>query len=378
MDSGDTTSSGTDLSLAESKQRYASMFELHPHATYSLDRRGHYTDANRRALEMTGLGLEELRRTHFARVIHPDDRHLVEAGFAEALTGVPQVLEARVLRPDGTIVDFRTTMIPVVVHEEVVGVHGITEDVTEAKRVLRELEEANAAKTLFLGTVSHELRTPLAALVGATELLVGGEMGPDERHYVEMAHRSGQRLVQLVHDLLEFSCLEARRTTLRPRPFEVRALLAGIEEWAAPLAESRGLSISFVVDDAVPATTVGDGPRVSQVVTNLVANALDFTAEGTVDVRVGCRADDSPDAVWVEFEVADTGVGIPPDRVHALFEPFATADPCPARGQHGAGLGLAICRDLVDLMDGRLRAASEVGVGSTFTFGVPLGTTLRC
>ena len=128
----------------------------------------------------------------------------------------------------------------------------------------------------------------------------------------------------------------------------------------------------------MPATTVGDGPRVSQVVTNLVANALDFTAEGTVDVRVGCRADDSPDAVWVEFEVADTGVGIPPDRVHALFEPFATADPCPARGQHGAGLGLAICRDLVDLMDGRLRAASEVGVGSTFTFGVPLGTTLRC
>ena len=378
MDSGDTTSSGTDLSLAESKQRYASMFELHPHATYSLDRRGHYTDANRRALEMTGLGLEELRRTHFARVIHPDDLHLVEAGFAEALTGVPQVLEARVLRPDGTIVDFRTTMIPVVVHEEVVGVHGITEDVTEAKRVLRELEEANAAKTLFLGTVSHELRTPLAALVGATELLVGGEMGPDERHYVEMAHRSGQRLVQLVHDLLEFSCLEARRTTLRPRPFEVRALLAGIEEWAAPLAESRGLSISFVVDDAVPATTVGDGPRVSQVVTNLVSNALDFTEEGTVDVRVGCRADDSPDAVWVEFEVADTGVGIPPDRVHALFEPFATADPCPARGQHGAGLGLAICRDLVDLMDGRLRAASEVGVGSTFTFGVPLGTTLRC
>ena len=378
MDSGDTTSSGTGLSLAESKQRYASMFELHPHATYSLDRRGHYTDANRRALEMTGLGLEELRRTHFARVIHPDDLHLVEAGFAEALTGVPQVLEARVLRPDGTIVDFRTTMIPVVVHEEVVGVHGITEDVTEAKRVLRELEEANAAKTLFLGTVSHELRTPLAALVGATELLVGGEMGPDERHYVEMAHRSGQRLVQLVHDLLEFSCLEARRTTLRPRPFEVRALLAGIEEWAAPLAESRGLSISFVVDDAVPATTVGDGPRVSHVVTNLVANALDFTAVGTVDVRVGCRADDSPDAVWVEFEVADTGVGIPPDRVHALFEPFATADPCPARGQHGAGLGLAICRDLVDLMDGRLRAASEVGVGSTFTFGVPLGTTLRC
>ncbi len=361
-------------SLAESRQRYASMFTLHPHATYSLDRRGHFTDANRRALELTGLSLDELRHTHFARVTHPDDLHVVESGFAEALDGVPQVLEARVLRPDGTIVDFRTTMIPVVVGEEVVGVHGITEDVTEAKRVLRELEEANAAKTLFLGTVSHELRTPLAALVGATELLIGGEMGDDERHYVEMAHRSGQRLVQLVQDLLEFSCLEARRTTLRPRPFEVRALLAGIEEWAAPAAGCRGLSISFDVDDAVPATVVGDGMRVSQVVANLVHNALEFTERGAVDVRVRSRADDSSDAVWVEFEVADTGVGIAPDRVHALFEPFARADACPTRDHHGTGLGLAICRDLVDLMDGRLQASSEVGVGSTFTFGVPVVT----
>ncbi|GAA5115417.1 hypothetical protein GCM10023339_22500 [Alloalcanivorax gelatiniphagus] len=217
-------------SLAESKQRYASMFTHHPHATYSLDRRGHYTDANARALAMTGLSLEEMRRTHFTRVIHPDDLSLVESGFADALGGAPQVLEARVLRPDETVVDFRTTMIPVVIGDQVVGVHGIAEDVTEAHRVLRELEEANAAKTLFLGTVSHELRTPLAALVGATDLLAGADVGPEERHYVEMVRRSGARLEQLVHDLLEFSCLEARRTTLRPRPFEVRAVVAGVEE----------------------------------------------------------------------------------------------------------------------------------------------------
>jgi PAS domain S-box-containing protein len=116
----------SDESLAESRQRYASMFALHPHATYSLDRHGYYTDANARALAMTGLTLAEMRRTHFAQVIHPEDLPRVDTGFTGALTGQPQVIEARVVRADDVVVDFRTTMIPVVVGEEVVGVHGIT------------------------------------------------------------------------------------------------------------------------------------------------------------------------------------------------------------------------------------------------------------
>ncbi|GAA5115420.1 hypothetical protein GCM10023339_22510 [Alloalcanivorax gelatiniphagus] len=113
--------------------------------------------------------------------------------------------------------------------------------------------------------------------------------------------------------------------------------------------------------------------RVSQVVTNLVRNAIEFSERGAVDVRVGCRGTDVAGVAWVEFTVTDTGLGIAPDRMHALFEPFTAAGPCPSRTQRGAGLGLAICRDLADLMGGRLDAASEVGVGSTFTFGVPLG-----
>jgi signal transduction histidine kinase len=242
---------------------------------------------------------------------------------------------------------------------------------------VRELEEANAAKTLFLGTVSHELRTPLAALVGATELMAEAEMGPEARHYVEMMQRSGQRLVQLVQDMLEFSCLEAHRTALRPTPFDVREVLASVEEWAGPLAASRGLTITFGVDDAVPATVVGDGVRVAQVVTNLVQNALKFTESGGVDVRVAGHGTGACGEAWVEFTVADTGVGIPADRVHALFEPFTKAERCPSRERHGPGLGLAICRDLVDLMEGRLQASSEVGQGSTFTFGVPLGLPAR-
>jgi PAS domain S-box-containing protein len=337
--------------LAEGTERYASMFTYHPHAAYSVDRHGYFTDANARALEMTGLTLEQMRETHFAQVILPEDLHLIQDGFDRAMTGAPQLIEARILRADGEVIDIRCTAIPVVVGGEVVGVHGVTEDVTEAKRVLRELEEANAAKTLFLATVGHEVRTPLAVLVGATDLLMDAELEPEPKHYAHMAHRSSQRLAAVVED---------------------------VADWAVPFAESRGLAMSFVVQKSVPTTVVGDGRRVAQVLTNLVQNAITFTESGAVDVRVGRgtapRADGAArDAdTWVEFTVRDTGVGITEDHVRALFRPFTQA-PCGAtRDRRGIGLGLAICRELVDLMGGRIEADSAVGRGSTFSFAVPL------
>lgn len=374
------TSSLGDGARAEVGERYASLFTHHPHATYSVDRRGYYTDANPRALEMTGLSLEQMRQTHFAQVIHPEDVHIIQECFDRALDGTPQLIDARVLRADGQVLDIRCTMIPVIVGGEVVGVHGVTEDVTDAQRVLRQLEEADAAKTLFLTNVSHEVRTPLATIIGATELLMDSEQESEREHFVQMVHRSGQRLMRLVDDILDFSRLEAHQVVLRPGPFGVRTVLEGVAEWAGPFAESRDLAISFDVDECVPTTALGDGPRVTQVVTHLVQNAIKFTEHGGVDVRVSSRTtapdphDDTraPD-LWVEFTVTDTGIGIAEDHLHALFEPFTQVDPSATRSYEGVGLGLAICRDLVDLMGGRLQPCSTVGEGSTFTFGVPLG-----
>ena len=363
-------------SMAQNSDSYASMFTHHPHAAYSVDRHGYYTDANGRALEMTGLSLQELRQTHFSEVIHPEDKHLLENAFDRAMSGEPQVVEARVLRPDGVIVDIRCTGIPLVVAGEVVGIHGITEDITEAKQVLRDLEEANLAKTLFLATVSHELRTPLAALVGATDLLLASDLQAEPAHFSRLIHRSGQRLMHLVQDLLEFSGLEAHQTVLHPRPFDVRELVEDVAQWAVPFAESRDLLISFVVDEAVPSTAVGDGRRITQVFTNLVQNAITFTSCGSVCVRV--RAGAAPDdatasSTWVEFIVLDSGIGIAEEDVEGLFDPFTQTDRFTAREQRGIGLGLAICRKLVDLMGGRLEVSSAPGEGSTFTFAVPLG-----
>ena len=126
-----TASFGNDA-LAESSERYASLFTHHPHAAYSVDRHGTFTDANARALEMTGLSLQQMRETHFSQVIHPDTLHLIEEGFERAMAGEPQLVDARVLRADGEIIDIRCTAIPIVVDGEVVGVHGVTEDVTHA------------------------------------------------------------------------------------------------------------------------------------------------------------------------------------------------------------------------------------------------------
>lgn len=367
-----------ERALCESSQRYASMFIHHPHAAYSVDPSGHYTDANARALAMTGLTLEQMRETHFSQVIHPDDAHILRDGFQRAMAGVPGVAEARVVRADAEVVDIRCTMIPVVVGGEVVGVHGIAEDITDAKQVVRQLEEANASKTLFLANVSHEVRTPLAAVIGATELLMDSELEAEPEHLVKMVHRSSQRLMHLVNDILDFSGLEAHQVVLRPRPFGVRTVVEGVAEWAVPFAESRNLAISFVVDDSVPTTMLGDGLRVTQVVTNLVQNAIKFTERGAVDVRVSSRpAAPHPDDTtvadrWVEFTVSDTGIGIAVDHLGSLFEPFTQADPSDTRGYQGIGLGLAICRDLVDLMGGRLDTISTLGEGSTFVFGVPL------
>jgi PAS domain S-box-containing protein len=360
---------------AQSSERYSSMFTHHPHAAYSVDTRGYFTDANDPALEMTGLSLEEMRQTHFAQVIHPDDLHLIQDGFDRAMAGDPQVVEARVVRADGEVVDIRCTAIPVIVAGEVVGVHGVSEDVTEAKRVLRELEEANAAKTLFLATVSHEVRTPLAALVGASELLMGTDLPPEPEHFARIVHRSAERLMHLVQEILEFSGLEARRTVLRRAPVDVRAIIDDVASWAVPLAESQGLTITLAVDEGVPATGLGDCRRITQVVTNLVQNAVAFTEHGSVDVRVSgrpCSTEGPGVGSWVDFRVRDTGIGIADDDLRTLFDPFVQADPQSAGDRLGVGLGLAICRELVDLMGGHLGVESTLGEGSTFTFGLPL------
>lgn len=229
--------SDEEKGFAEAAERYRSLFAYSPQGVFSLDLEGCFTDANAALLQMVGSDREELLSTDFARVIHPEDLAVAQKAFAAVLERTPQVLTARFVVADGGVRDVKITAVPVIVADEVVGVHGITEDITEANRMYRDLEEANAAKTLFLANVSHEVRTPLALVLGATEMLCDAELGAQEAALVQMVSRGSQRLQRLVNDILDFSRLEAGKVTLWPAPFRLVSVVEEVLEWAVPRAQ---------------------------------------------------------------------------------------------------------------------------------------------
>ncbi len=357
-------------------ETYRTLFTHHPHAVFSLDVEGRYVEANPAAVALCGYSVEELAAMHFPDVICAEDLPEVAAAFHEVLAGVPRQVDAHARHRDGRRVDVRITAVPVLHQDDaetVVGVHGIAEDVTDANRMRREVETArrtaelaDAAKSLFLANMSHEVRTPLTSVLAAQELLE--DLGLDEPagHLVDMIGRSGQQLLRLVNDLLDFSQLERSGLELVEEDFPLRETVAETVAPMADLAAAKGLELTWSVAEDVPDRWWGDAFRVSQVLANLLHNAVKFTATGWVRLTVGC------DAAGLRFDVADSGEGISLSTMYSLFQPFTQADPSATRTHGGAGLGLAIARDLASLMGGTLGVTSSVGEGSVFSLVVPL------
>jgi two-component system cell cycle sensor histidine kinase PleC len=233
-------------------------------------------------------------------------------------------------------------------------------------------EAASEAKSQFLAIMSHELRTPLTGLIGFSELLLRDDIDPTEfRHFLALQRDAAQTLHGLVSDILDFSKIEASRLELEIAPFPLRPIFSGCEALVAHTAHSKGLGLRVVCDDAVPAWVLGDQTRIRQIVLNLLSNAVKFTQSGEVVLRAAMVA--GPDgAACLRVEVADTGIGIPADRLGHLFKPFSQVDSSTSRRFGGTGLGLAICKQLIDLMAGRIGVETEPDRGSTFWFEVAL------
>ena len=246
---------------------------------------------------------------------------------------------------------------------------GLRRRAAETRQALRQAETSNAAKTQFLANMSHEIRTPLNGVVGMIELMQLTEMSPSQRRYVETATQSSQALLRLIDDILDLSRIEVGRLELERTPFHLPSLIHDVRVLFGDQARSKGLMLQTSVPDTLNVMLVGDKHRLLQVLTNLVSNALKFTAEGSITLR-GSVEREIGTALRIRFEVSDTGIGIPASKQDIIFDAFTQADSSMTRRYGGTGLGLSIARQLCNMMDGDIGVESVVGVGSTFWFTV--------
>jgi len=260
-------------------------------------------------------------------------------------------------------------------HGAVIGVVEYGVDVTELRKAKEMAQAANRAKSAFLANMSHEIRTPMNGIMGMLELMHLTGLNPEQDEYANTATQSCRRLVQLLSDILDLSRIEADMLVMRSEPMSLVEVLTQTRELFAPMARKKGLELVLTADPALPGRVVGDQARLQQVLTNIVGNALKFTRAGKIVIEACLLPLTSDTRCRVLFTLADTGIGIPAEKLDLLFKPFSQLSERYVRTHEGSGLGLSICKRLVDLMGGSITVLSELTSGTTIYLSLPFGMT---
>jgi signal transduction histidine kinase len=249
--------------------------------------------------------------------------------------------------------------------------HELAEALESAKSHAQRAAQADAAKTEFVGILAHEIRNPLAVIISMAEALCDAGLSTEQQEYSESVHRSAERLLALTEDALDLSRIERGRLTIQADPFDLQSVLEEVGALFARSAKEKAILLAIEYPVSAPRRFVGDSGRIRQVVVNLVTNSLKFTSSGHVRISAACE-DGGHECVPVRVAVADSGMGIPPERLGSLFEMFSSSCDGAAGPRKGSGLGLTICKRLVEQMGGDIHVESEPGKGSRFWFELRL------
>jgi signal transduction histidine kinase/DNA-binding NarL/FixJ family response regulator len=336
---------------------------------------------------------------------HPEDRENVARCLDRAITyGEGYEFEARMLRDDGSMREVFSRGQPERgPNGDVVAIIGIFQDITDRKSEERQKQEryaelqeshkrleeqrlalseitgelalardaaeaANRAKSDFLASMSHEIRTPMNGILGFSQLLMDGELTADQRKQVMLLQNAGESLLTIINDILDLSKVEAGKLELENIPFSIGSVADGVISIVRPQALIKNITVQLDIAADIPIWVTGDPTRLRQILLNLLANAVKFTAKGQVALKVSL---DDPASGEIRFEISDTGIGIPADRQHLLFQNFSQIDRSTTRNFGGTGLGLALCKRLTEAMHGTIGMDSQPGVGSTFWIRLP-------
>ncbi len=380
--------------LRNQKEYYEALFVNSPVAVATIDRHGDVISWNPAAEQLFGYTPAEAIGQDIDDLVACDDSVQAEAvGYTEAfrvdghmgaVKAFPDQVDGhgclqattRRTRKDGSLVEVELLGLPVMVAGEEIAFIVIYHDIGPLQDARREAEAANQAKSTFLANMSHELRTPLNAILGFAQLMDGApNLTGEQRENLGIINRSGEHLLALINDVLEMSKIEAGQLALRERCFDLHGLLDGLEEMFRLRAEEKGLTLSFRRADNVPQLVLADEGKLRQVLSNLLGNAVKFTQEGGVALRVVAQPGELRTKA-LRFEVEDTGPGIAPEELGSVFDPFVQAvggrDIVSTQFQEGTGLGLSISRQFARLMGGDILVSSELGQGSLFQFDVEI------